>query len=300
MNNLLQVSKPIRKVEDSNPKKTNQEPKEAGKSETVSKGTMTADAKKVEESQCSRAKKELPKKEVENKDEELSVILLKIQIGLVCKACQLTGKTTACLAEELTNHRVVLITNVKPGKLRDVLYEGLVLCASSKDHTLVEPLIAPDGAKVGECVTFSGLDGKPEEVLNSKKKQLDKITPNLFSDEKGIAKFKGIPFMTSSGLSSSSIFNGSTNSDDSSNTVETITKQRKISVTMVVVSVIIKTEALQQRIAGDKHALSDHSEHRRNKDARAATTSHQWIIVRPAAVVVVVVVVMPHFFFKST
>lgn len=31
-----------------------------------------------------------------------------------------------------------------------------VLCASSKDHTVVEPLIAPDGAKVGECITFSG------------------------------------------------------------------------------------------------------------------------------------------------
>lgn len=46
-NNLLQVSKPVSKpvkaVEDSTPKKTAQETKEAGKSETVSKGKKTAD-----------------------------------------------------------------------------------------------------------------------------------------------------------------------------------------------------------------------------------------------------------------
>ncbi|XP_047983549.1 uncharacterized protein LOC125224224 [Salvia hispanica] len=90
-------------------------------------------------------------------------------------------------------------------------FEAPLFCASSKDHTVVEPLIAPDGAKVGECVTFSGLDGK----------QLDKIAPlcylrctstrntNLFTDVKGVAMFDGIPFMTSSGSCSSSIPNGS-------------------------------------------------------------------------------------------
>ncbi|XP_042014537.1 aminoacyl tRNA synthase complex-interacting multifunctional protein 1-like [Salvia splendens] len=225
------VSKPVKTVEDSTPKKTVQETKEAGKSETVPKVKKTADTKKVEESQASQVKKKLPEKEVEKKDEELSVSLLKIQIGHIRKAwkhpsadsllveeidvgeakCRqvVSGLAKFCTPEELTNRRVVLITNVKPGKLRDVMSEGLVLCASNKDHTVVEPLIAPDGAKVGECVTFSGLDGKPEEVLNPKKKQLDKITPNLFTDEKGVATFKGIPFMTSSGPCSSSIPSGS-------------------------------------------------------------------------------------------
>lgn len=66
---------------------------------------------------------------------------------------------------------------------------------------------------------------------------------------------------------------------------------------VVVVSVVIETEALQQRIAGEKYTLPDHSEHQRNKDAREATTSQQRIIVRSAAMVVVVVV-MSHFFFK--
>ncbi|KAH6820552.1 Nucleic acid-binding [Perilla frutescens var. hirtella] len=226
------VLKPLKKVEDSIPKKSAEEPKEDGKSETVSKGKKSADTKKkVEESQASQEKKKLPEKDSEKKDEELSVSLLKIQIGHIRKAwkhpsadsllveeidvgevkCRqvVSGLAKFCTPEELTNRRVVLITNVKPGKLRDVMSEGLVLCASNKDHTVVEPLIAPDGAKVGECVTFSGLDGKPEEVLNPKKKQLDKITPNLFTDEKGIAMFKGIPFMTSSGPCTSSVPNAS-------------------------------------------------------------------------------------------
>ncbi|KAI3458469.1 hypothetical protein Pfo_015132 [Paulownia fortunei] len=227
------VLKPVKKVEDSNAKKPVQEAKEASSSEMHSKGKKSADTqkKKVEESQASAEKKKPPEKEADNKDEELSVSLLKIQIGHIRKAwkhpsaesllveeidvgeakCRqvVSGLAKYCTPEELTNRRVVLITNVKPGKLRDVMSEGLVLCASNKDHAIVEPLIAPDGAKLGEYVKFSGHDGKPEEVLNPKKKQLDKITPHLFTDGQGVATFKGIPFMTSSGPCTSSIPNAS-------------------------------------------------------------------------------------------
>ncbi|KAK1409276.1 hypothetical protein QVD17_35802 [Tagetes erecta] len=40
------------------------------------------------------------------------------------------------------------------GKLKDVISEGLVLCASN--NRVVEPLILPVGAKFDECITFSG------------------------------------------------------------------------------------------------------------------------------------------------
>lgn len=172
-------------------------------------------------------KKKVPEKVPDEKDKELSVSLLKIQVGLIRKASKhpsadsllveeidvgeskcrqvVSGLAKYCTPEELTNRLVALITNVKPGKLRDVVSEGLVLCASNADHTSVEPLIVPQGAKIGECITFSGHEGKPEDVLNPKKKQLDKITPNLFTDEKGVATFKGVAFMTSAGPCTSSI-----------------------------------------------------------------------------------------------
>ncbi|KAL7107551.1 hypothetical protein ACP275_06G061600 [Erythranthe tilingii] len=247
------VLKPVKKVEDSsgkkpvqegksngkkipqeakevksNEKKTPQEAKEASSSETDSKVKKSADTKKkkVEEGQAKTEKKKPAEKEKDNKDEELSVSLLRIQIGRIRSArkhpsadsllveeidvgeakCRqvVSGLANYCTPEELTNRLVVLITNVKPGKLRDMMSEGLVLCATNTDHTAVEPLIAPDGAKPGEYVTFAGHDGKPEEVLNPKKKQLDKITPHLFTDEACVATFKGIPFMTSSGPITSS------------------------------------------------------------------------------------------------
>ncbi|KAK6271518.1 hypothetical protein POUND7_008616 [Theobroma cacao] len=48
-------------------------------------------------------------------------------------------------------------------------------CASNEDCTVVEPLLHPEGAKPGECVSFSGIDGKPEDVLNPGR-QLEKTT----------------------------------------------------------------------------------------------------------------------------
>lgn len=165
------------------------------------------------------------------KDKEVSISLLNIQVGLVRRAWKhpsadsllveeidigdtklrqvVSGLAKYCSSDELTNRRVVLITNVKHGKLRDVMSEGLVLCASNGDHTRVEPLLPPEGAKLGERVSFSGHEGKPEDVLNPKKKQLEKITPHLFTDAEGVAKFKGIPFMTSDGPCKSSIPNAS-------------------------------------------------------------------------------------------
>nr|GEW89898.1 aminoacyl tRNA synthase complex-interacting multifunctional protein 1 isoform X2 [Tanacetum cinerariifolium] len=196
-----------------------------GKKSDVSKKQATGNAEAATE------KKKLPEKVPDNKDAELSVTLLNIQIGLIRKASKhpsadsllveeidvgegkvrqvVSGLAKYCSPDDLTNRLVALITNVKPGKLRDVVSEGLVLCASNADHTAVEPLIVPEGAKIGECVTFAGYEGKPEDVLNPKKKQLDKITPNLFTDDKGVATFKGVPFMTSAGPCTSSIPNGS-------------------------------------------------------------------------------------------
>ncbi|VVA18540.1 PREDICTED: aminoacyl tRNA [Prunus dulcis] len=231
----LRGAKSAGKVEiDSNAKKTVQSAKSADKPEAdlntkKSDAEVTGDKKtdKKPDKEATQEKKKSPETEAVEKDKEISVSLLNIQVGLIRKAWKhpsadsllveeidvgdaklrqvVSGLAKYCSPEELTNHKVVLITNVKPGKLRDVASEGLVLCASNEDHTLVEPLLPPEGAKPGERVSFSGVDGKPEDVLNPKKKQLEKITPHLFTDDKGVATFKGIPFMTSAGPCTSSI-----------------------------------------------------------------------------------------------
>ncbi|KAA8539694.1 hypothetical protein F0562_026386 [Nyssa sinensis] len=218
---------------DSKDKKIIQGTKDSNSSEAGLNSKKSADVvKKVTgDNVATVEKKKVPEKVVDEKDKEISVTLLKIQVGLICKAWKhpsadsllveeidvgekklrqvVSGLAKYCSPDELKNRCVVLITNVKPGKLRDVMSEGLVLCASNEDHTIVEPLIPPEGAKVGECVSFSGHEGKPEDVLNPKKKQLERITPHLFTDGKGVATFKGVPFMTSAGPCTSSIPNAS-------------------------------------------------------------------------------------------
>ncbi|KAI3911385.1 hypothetical protein MKW98_010272 [Papaver atlanticum] len=237
------VLKDLGKVEsDANPKKGAQNIKATDKPEAVSDSKKSDKLEADSKSKKIETEKKLPKdakatdeKKASpdtsaSKDTETSISLLNIKVGLIIRAWKhpsadsllveeidvgegsvrqvVSGLAKYCSPEELTNRRVVLITNVKPGKLRDVTSAGLVLCASSKDQTAVEPLLAPEGAKIGERVSISGHEEQPEDVLNPKKRQLDKITPYLSTDDKGIATFKGIPFMTSAGPCTSSIPNG--------------------------------------------------------------------------------------------
>ncbi|XP_010508823.1 PREDICTED: tRNA-aminoacylation cofactor arc1-like isoform X1 [Camelina sativa] len=227
-----QVSKSVSKVEaNSNTKKATEGVKPVDKSEAqpITKKTEPEEPKKnaTTEKDAKKEKKKPAETEPAKKDAELSVSLLNIQVGLIRKAWKhpsadsllveeidvgedkvrqvVSGLAKFCNPDDLANRLVALITNVKPGKLRDVMSQGLVLCASSEDHSVVEPLLPPAGAKPGERVSFAGIEGKPEDVLNPKKKQLEKITPGLYTDENGVATYKGIPFMTSAGPCTSSI-----------------------------------------------------------------------------------------------
>ncbi|KAI5068107.1 hypothetical protein GOP47_0016452 [Adiantum capillus-veneris] len=180
-----------------------------------------------EEKRGKKDKTAAPKNEEKKADDDTSVSALDIRVGLIIKVWKhpsadalfveeidlgessvrqvVSGLARYLKEEDLLNRKVVLIANVKPGKLRDVVSAGLVLCASNPDHSSVEPLIVPDEAAVGERITFAGHEGKPEDVLNPKKKQLEKIFPDLYTDDNGIATYKGIPFMTSAGPCNSTL-----------------------------------------------------------------------------------------------
>ncbi|CAN6830343.1 unnamed protein product [Brassica oleracea] len=227
----FEVPKSVVKVDT---KKAAESPKPVDKSEAQPSTKKTEPEEPKKKAAKEKDAKKEKKKPAEaaapapaNKETELSVSLLNIQVGLIRKAWKhpsadsllveeidvgegkvrqvVSGLAKFCSPDDLANRLVTLITNVKPGKLRDVMSEGLVLCASNEDHSVVEPLLPPAGAKPGERVSFSGVEGKAEEVLNPKKKQLEKITPHLYTDESGVATYKGIPFMTSAGPCTSTI-----------------------------------------------------------------------------------------------
>lgn len=64
---------------------------------------------------------------------------------------------------------MVIIANLKPRNMRGIKSNGMVLCASNEEHSVVEPLSPPEGAPVGERVWFGdvkeqGEPAKPNQV----------------------------------------------------------------------------------------------------------------------------------------
>ncbi|KAL3144072.1 hypothetical protein ABBQ32_003868 [Trebouxia sp. C0010 RCD-2024] len=110
-------------------------------------------------------------------------------------------------AEQMLNRRVVVVTNLKPAKMRDVMSYGMVLCASNDAHDQVEPILPPQDVPVGEKITFEGYGAEPEAQLNPKKKIFEKISPDLRTNADGVAQYKSVPFMTSKGAVVSELTN---------------------------------------------------------------------------------------------
>jgi len=102
--------------------------------------------------------------------------------------------------DEMQGRTVLVLCNLKARSLVGFPSHGMVLCASNADHTSVEFAVPPDGAKIGERVTFEGIEGEPEaENKVAKKKMFEKLAPDLKTDENGVVVWKGHKSMTSVG-----------------------------------------------------------------------------------------------------
>lgn len=90
--------------------------------------------------------------------------------------------------EQMTEGLCVVYANLKPRKLADIMSEGMVMCASNADHTAIEIMRPPAGARVGERVTLEGspageMSQEMQAVLNPKKKIAEKVLPLLSTTE---------------------------------------------------------------------------------------------------------------------
>eukprot|EP00584_Thalassiosira_punctigera_P019498 CAMPEP_0172555216 /NCGR_PEP_ID=MMETSP1067-20121228/58303_1 /TAXON_ID=265564 ORGANISM="Thalassiosira punctigera, Strain Tpunct2005C2" /NCGR_SAMPLE_ID=MMETSP1067 /ASSEMBLY_ACC=CAM_ASM_000444 /LENGTH=485 /DNA_ID=CAMNT_0013343729 /DNA_START=44 /DNA_END=1501 /DNA_ORIENTATION=+ len=103
--------------------------------------------------------------------------------------------------DEMQNRTVLVLCNLKARNLAGFPSHGMVLCASNADHTSVEFAVPPEGAKIGERITFEGYEGEPEpENKVAKKKIFDKLAPDLKTDVAGEVVWKGVKGMTSAGV----------------------------------------------------------------------------------------------------
>ncbi|PRW39127.1 methionyl-tRNA synthetase [Chlorella sorokiniana] len=162
-------------------------------------------------------------------DDECTVDLLDIRVGQIVKVDRhpnadalyleeidlgegqprqvVSGLVKFVPVDKMQGRRVLVVCNLKPAKMRDVMSYGMVLCASNEEHTQVDPILPPEGAAIGERVSFAGFAKEPEAQLNPKKKQFEKIAPELKVDASGVCGYRGVPMMTSQGPVTASIPN---------------------------------------------------------------------------------------------
>merc|ERR1712003_65235 len=117
-------------------------------------------------------------------------------------------------AEDLEGKKVLVLCNLKKRNMVGFPSHGMVLCASNEDHSIVKLVNPPIDAKVGERVTFPDIDFTSEEASPfaenkiGKKKVFQKLAPFLITSKYGIPEFCERPFMTSAGVCTTSIPDG--------------------------------------------------------------------------------------------
>lgn len=78
-------------------------------------------------------------------------------LPLHCQCVQIvSGLVKFVPLEKMMDRFVVVVTNLKPAKMRDIMSYGMVLCASNDAHDAVDPVIVPEGVLPGEKISFEG------------------------------------------------------------------------------------------------------------------------------------------------
>jgi len=91
---------------------------------------------------------------------------------------------------EMQDRMAVLLCNLKPSKMRGIMSEAMVMCASTPEK--VEILCPPAGSKPGDPVLVEGFNRNPDAQLNPKKKVFEACAPDLTVNDKKEACFKGV------------------------------------------------------------------------------------------------------------
>lgn len=90
---------------------------------------------------------------------------------------------------EMQDRMAVILCNLKPSKMRGIMSEAMVMCASTPDK--VEIMAPPPDSKPGDVVEVCGFTRAPDAQLNPKKKIFEAVAPDLKVDSSMRATYKG-------------------------------------------------------------------------------------------------------------
>ncbi|XP_046901371.1 aminoacyl tRNA synthase complex-interacting multifunctional protein 1a isoform X2 [Hypomesus transpacificus] len=121
-----------------------------------------------------------------------SLYVEQVDVGEAAPRTVVSGLVKHIPIDQMQNRLAVLLCNLKPAKMRGVVSQAMVMCASSPDK--VEILDPPAGALPGDRVTFQNFPGDPDKELNPKKKVWEQVQPDLKTDAECVATYRGSPF----------------------------------------------------------------------------------------------------------
>jgi len=106
--------------------------------------------------------------------------------------------------EEFVGHKCLVVVNLKPSPLRDIMSYGMVLAAKNEDQSVVELVQWPEGSHLGERITYKDYDVwdiEPDLEVNAKKKNSAwaKGVKSFCTNEGSVPCFDGQPLVTSAG-----------------------------------------------------------------------------------------------------
>ncbi|XP_062556234.1 aminoacyl tRNA synthase complex-interacting multifunctional protein 1 isoform X2 [Armigeres subalbatus] len=122
-----------------------------------------------------------------------ALYLEKIDVGEPNPRTIISGLVRFVPIEEMQDRLVVVLCNLKPAKMRGILSEGMVMCASTPEK--VEVLAPPAGSVPGDLVHVEGYPRVPDAVMNPKKKIFETVAPDLHTNEQLVACYKEGPFV---------------------------------------------------------------------------------------------------------
>eukprot|EP01156_Anaeramoeba_ignava_P009807 Anaeramoba_ignava/a478239_365.p3 GENE.a478239_365~~a478239_365.p3 ORF type:complete len:189 (+),score=81.21 a478239_365:3451-4017(+) len=139
-------------------------------------------------------------REIKPHEKADTLYIEEIDVGEKTTRTIVSGIRPFYTVDQLLNQKVVVITNLKPAKLRGVLSSGMLLAASNPDHTKVEIVSPPESSEIGERICLGEkIEGQPDRVLNPKKKYWETVQMDLKTKDDLVAYYKDFPLKTKSG-----------------------------------------------------------------------------------------------------
>ncbi|EDV28031.1 uncharacterized protein TRIADDRAFT_20863 [Trichoplax adhaerens] len=118
-----------------------------------------------------------------------SLYVEEVNVGEESPRTIVSGLVRHIPIEGMQDRLAIFCCNLKPAKMRGILSQGMIMCASSPEK--VEIINPPEGCVPGDRVVVEEYPGEPDTLLNPKKKIFEQIQPDLRTNDECIATYKG-------------------------------------------------------------------------------------------------------------